>query len=808
MDNDHIQSLLKSFSATPAALAELFDTAAPELLAIACHLVRDDALAEDVLQNAFVAVIESIERYDPRQSGSGWLVGIVTNESRYRLRQARRTLPRSKLEVEPQEQGDEPIRLAIRAEEGDALHVAVDSLPARYRSVVSLALAGIASPAEIAHRLGRNVAAVRVQLHRGIRMLRRVLPAGTAIGTGLLVIEKESLAGVKSVVMARSAAVAKGSLFGGAGMMVKCAALLGACGVAATVILHASRADSVPPMPTSPGGIVVAEAMGAEFAEPPSPAQDLGANRRTESSSSRAPVSEGGTAMDELGSIVDLTVREPVGIDLETGATVPPAEADVVVVPGGRIELGKGIEFADLDDRGFSGDLETASRAAIVSAVTGFQRQKLHWRSGGSASDSIAFVRTRDQRVFMCAFVDNRRRDGGFESRIFLRRVPAAPEPPANPRADTTHSNEASRESPAGVVLDRSRLSPDPVGVEIASRERALLSEIDAAAHAYEAAGAAPVGWKIRGCAFREFAARVSMNRYFDYVASTYSFELDTRDDVKATHNDWDVAFENDGDPRLRIRLVTDDRSRVFDLGDTIGDIVDPESLATAESSDRDLPIAAQHTYLIRSQDTDEDRIDLLRIVGLRDDRYVIFAWLPVYDGRSHEPGNAMVEGILAAIDAPKKRIENGTVHVQMRGGAGGGNPNEVFLDGSKNAYVDEIVATPIDLSGAIADHERHRAFVDGGVIPRDKLWRVTCVRYNATTDGDFNGPGGFRVEIGGTTIVEAATSITPTQGVWNGEIVLKPGDESKSFVEILNSSRCDVTIEGEMIAARTASKP
>ncbi|HEX6885264.1 MAG TPA: hypothetical protein VF530_17960, partial [Planctomycetota bacterium] len=42
----------------PAALAEVYDLVAPELLRLALHLARDPAAAEDALQATFVVAIE------------------------------------------------------------------------------------------------------------------------------------------------------------------------------------------------------------------------------------------------------------------------------------------------------------------------------------------------------------------------------------------------------------------------------------------------------------------------------------------------------------------------------------------------------------------------------------------------------------------------------------------------------------------------------------------------------------------------------------------------------------------------------
>jgi len=79
-------------AADPAALAEVFDFTAPELLAVARHLVRDPHDAEDLVQAVFLTAIERRHAYRPDVGVLPWLLGILTNTAR-RLRRAATTSP-------------------------------------------------------------------------------------------------------------------------------------------------------------------------------------------------------------------------------------------------------------------------------------------------------------------------------------------------------------------------------------------------------------------------------------------------------------------------------------------------------------------------------------------------------------------------------------------------------------------------------------------------------------------------------------------------------------------------------------------
>ena len=66
----------------PAALTEVFDRLGPELFALAAHLARDAAEAEDLVQEIFLAALAGARRFDPSRAVAPWLVGILIKEAR------------------------------------------------------------------------------------------------------------------------------------------------------------------------------------------------------------------------------------------------------------------------------------------------------------------------------------------------------------------------------------------------------------------------------------------------------------------------------------------------------------------------------------------------------------------------------------------------------------------------------------------------------------------------------------------------------------------------------------------------------
>jgi hypothetical protein len=154
------------------ALARVFDEVAPELARVARHLAPDEAAAEDLLQATFLAAIEHAERFDPERELVPWLVGILTNKAR--LAQALRARPLDRTRVAAPAEAD-PALDAECAEFVAALDGPWrESRPSTARCC-SAACSWARSPRTSRASCTAGPGAVRVQLHRGLSLLRRAL---------------------------------------------------------------------------------------------------------------------------------------------------------------------------------------------------------------------------------------------------------------------------------------------------------------------------------------------------------------------------------------------------------------------------------------------------------------------------------------------------------------------------------------------------------------------------------------------------------------------------------------------------------
>jgi RNA polymerase sigma-70 factor (ECF subfamily) len=143
-------------------------------------ILRDDAEAEDVMQQAYVNAYAHLRQFDGRASFATWLTRIAVNEAISRARRRGRYESFDDQHpafdtVFPVPTADNPERQAFAHEMKVILESAIDTLPDGLREVFMLREVEGLSTAETARSLGVSEDVVKTRLSRSRAALRRDL---------------------------------------------------------------------------------------------------------------------------------------------------------------------------------------------------------------------------------------------------------------------------------------------------------------------------------------------------------------------------------------------------------------------------------------------------------------------------------------------------------------------------------------------------------------------------------------------------------------------------------------------------------
>ncbi|BAB53764.1 RNA polymerase ECF-type sigma factor [Mesorhizobium japonicum MAFF 303099] len=162
------------------AFRTIIKTHNQRLYRLARGILRNDAEAEDVVQEAYVRAFANLAAFRGDASLATWLSRIVINEALGRLRKRRRTVampesPEAQVIRFPLNPSDDPERTMAQRQILALVERATDSLPDIYRMVfVARVIEGL-SMEETADLLGVRPETVKTRLHRARALLRKAL---------------------------------------------------------------------------------------------------------------------------------------------------------------------------------------------------------------------------------------------------------------------------------------------------------------------------------------------------------------------------------------------------------------------------------------------------------------------------------------------------------------------------------------------------------------------------------------------------------------------------------------------------------
>ncbi len=184
------------------AFVRLVEALHPSMLRLAMHHVGDRAVAEEVVQDAWIGVLQQLDRFQGRSSLKTWVLRITSNRAKTRAVRERRTVPFSTLAaaedvdepaVEPDRflpaghrwaghwasaptsWRDVPEDVLLSQETMTVVERAVQALPDAQRAVLVLRDVDGLGAAETCQLLGLSEGNQRVLLHRARAKVRAAL---------------------------------------------------------------------------------------------------------------------------------------------------------------------------------------------------------------------------------------------------------------------------------------------------------------------------------------------------------------------------------------------------------------------------------------------------------------------------------------------------------------------------------------------------------------------------------------------------------------------------------------------------------
>ena len=159
----------------PRALAELYDRYGRLAYSLIVRVVRDGALAEDLVQETFLRVWNRAQGFDAQRGALGpWLLAVARNRAIDYLRSA---VGRERNAIELEEV-DHPAlytdmeRDILASDKARVVRAAIEKLAPKQREVIELAYFEGLTQTEMAERMGQPLGTVKTWVRAALRNLR------------------------------------------------------------------------------------------------------------------------------------------------------------------------------------------------------------------------------------------------------------------------------------------------------------------------------------------------------------------------------------------------------------------------------------------------------------------------------------------------------------------------------------------------------------------------------------------------------------------------------------------------------------
>lgn len=172
MKQSHAALIRGCIKQDPRAQRELYELFAPRMLAVCYRYARSETEAEDILQEGFVKVFQSIKKCRDRAAIEGWIRRIMINTAIDIIRKEKHHFQQQEI----QDRYTEDVRAdALDQMEAEYLMSLIRTLPDGYRLVFNLYAVEGYSHAEIGQQLQISESTSRSQYTRARAMLKGMI---------------------------------------------------------------------------------------------------------------------------------------------------------------------------------------------------------------------------------------------------------------------------------------------------------------------------------------------------------------------------------------------------------------------------------------------------------------------------------------------------------------------------------------------------------------------------------------------------------------------------------------------------------
>ena len=162
------------------AFGRLVKQQSPKLFPVAYRLTGNEAIAEDVVQEAFIRAYTRLDRFDGRAAFGTWLYRITVNCAMDAMRKKKRNRELDELDTvleerQPMTGEAGPQRLAMSREITEEIDRVLDTMTSMERTAFVLKHFEERSLAEIAETMDLGINAVKHAIFRAVKKLRTEL---------------------------------------------------------------------------------------------------------------------------------------------------------------------------------------------------------------------------------------------------------------------------------------------------------------------------------------------------------------------------------------------------------------------------------------------------------------------------------------------------------------------------------------------------------------------------------------------------------------------------------------------------------